>query len=84
MYEILFSRKAAKAIRSLPKIYQKRLKEILSSLKINPYSYPYKKIQGEVGLYRIRLGKFRILYEVRSSSEEIYFLKIELRKKAYK
>jgi len=43
MYEILFSRKAAKFVSNLPPDSKNKLKEILAALKENPYSYPYKK-----------------------------------------
>jgi mRNA interferase RelE/StbE len=83
LFKIFFSKKASKSIKILPKANRERLKEIILSLKENPFNYPYKKIQGEVNLYRIRLGKYRILYEVKGDQSEIIILKVELRKKVY-
>ncbi len=83
MYEILFSKKAAKFVSNLPPGYKNKLKEILSALKENPYSYPYKKIRGETNLYRIRIGKYRILYEINKDKNQIIILKIDKRERVY-
>lgn len=48
MYEIIFSKRAAKFISELPKGYRNKIKEILKVLQQNPYSYPYKKIKSEI------------------------------------
>ncbi len=39
----------------------KRIKDTLGNLKENPFSYPYKKIKGKTNVYRIRVGKYRVL-----------------------
>ena len=83
MFKIIFSRKASKSITTLPRANRNRLKEIIISLTRSPFVYPYKKIQGEIYIYRIRLGQYRILYEVKTDIKEIVILKIELRKKVY-
>ena len=64
MYEIIFTEKASNFAEKLPKANKRKLKEILEKLKENPFSYPYRKIKGESNLYRIRIGTYRILYEV--------------------
>ena len=86
MYEIIISGKAAKFISDLPPGYKSKIKEILLTLKDNPYGYPYKKIKGETNLYRIRVGKYRILYEVNinKDNKQIIILKIDKREKIYK
>ncbi|RLG55949.1 MAG: hypothetical protein DRN95_07325 [Candidatus Hydrothermarchaeota archaeon] len=54
------------------------------TLRENPFSYPYKKIKGEENTYRIRIGKFRILYEVDEKNNLIIIFKAERRERAYK
>jgi mRNA-degrading endonuclease RelE of RelBE toxin-antitoxin system len=46
MYELIFSKEAARFIESLDKGYKRKIKEILEALRGNPFSYPYKKIRG--------------------------------------
>ena len=43
-----------------------------------------KKIRGKTNLYRIRLGKYRILYEVNEVERRVVILKIDERGKVYK
>jgi mRNA interferase RelE/StbE len=81
--KVLFTKKAGKFITSLQKGYIKKLKEIIKHLRINPFSYPYKKIRGETHIYRIRIGKYRILYEVDDSENTITILKVSTRESIY-
>ena len=83
MYRILFTKKATKTIKSLPKGNKKRLNEIMNFLESSPFHYPYKKIQGETNTYRIRLGTYRILYEVREANKESIILNIDVQGKIY-
>ena len=84
MYELIYSKQSRKFIRSLQKGYRDKLKDIMVQLRENPFSYPYKKIRGDVNTYRIRVGRYRILYEIDQNSKRIAILKIEFRGKVYK
>jgi len=64
MYEMLFSRTALHFVRTLQESYKEKIKDALRNLKENPFSYPYKKIKGKTNVYRIRVGKHRVLYKV--------------------
>ncbi|NMA31057.1 MAG: type II toxin-antitoxin system RelE/ParE family toxin [Candidatus Methanofastidiosa archaeon] len=59
------------------------MRYIIDHLKENPYSYPYKKIKGGTNLYRIRIGGFRISYEINENESIINILKIGKRDKFY-
>jgi len=83
MYEIGFTRKAAEFIRSLPKGQKEKLRKFLELMKDNPFSHPYRKIRGETNLYRIRLGKYRMLYEINEELKKVIILKVDKRSKAY-
>jgi len=84
MYDVILSKKAAKFISNLPSDYKDKIRTILSVLKENPYGYPYKKIRGETSLYRIRVGKYRILYEVDKRNRRVIILKVDEREKVYR
>jgi len=45
---------------------------------------PLKKIRGEEHTYRIRVGQFRILYEVDDENFRVVIFKIERREQAYR
>ena len=84
MYEVVFSRSAAEFVQSLPKGHRARLRRILEAMKENPFSQPYRKIRGETDLYRIRLGRFRVLYEINDLAKRVTVLKIDSRNRVYK
>ena len=83
VYEIVFTHRLAKFIESLSLGRQEKLKDIIVSMKSNPFSYPYRKIRGETNLYRIRLGKFRMLYEINDKEKRVVILKVNKRGKVY-
>ena len=84
MYDIVFTGKASNFIGELKLGYRKRLKEILLQMKKNPFSFPYRKIRGENNLYRVRLGQYRILYQVNEYEKRVVILKIETRSRGYR
>ena len=83
MYRILLSRKAEKFVRSLSKEYQRRIRDIIKSFQESAFPYPYTKIKGEVNTYRIRVGEYRIVYEVDKIGNIIRILKIDKRGRVY-
>jgi mRNA-degrading endonuclease RelE of RelBE toxin-antitoxin system len=67
IFEINIKDKSLKFISSLQKNDRERLKEAILVLKEDPIpikSLDITKLKGEKNKYRIRKGKFRIVYEV--------------------
>lgn len=83
MYEVILSRSAAKFIESLDKAYRIKIKKIIEVMRENPFAYPYKKIRWEHNLYRIRIGKYRILYEIDKTEGKIIIIKIDKKSRIY-
>ncbi len=83
-YKVIFSKKAAKFVYVLEKSHKEKLKQIVMQLRNNPFSYPYKKIKGKENMYRIRIGKYRMLYEVDKINKRIIILKMDARGRVYK
>ncbi len=82
-YSVIFTRKAGEFIKNAETGYRRKLQLIIEKLSENPYSYPYKKLRGYTSLFRIRIGKYRILYEVDKQRKIIIILKIEKRENVY-
>jgi mRNA interferase RelE/StbE len=49
-----------------------------------PFPMGYKKLKGGKNAYRLRVGDYRILYEVDSSAREITIYTVEHRGKVYR
>ena len=71
---------------ALPPSIQKRINKAIDSLVINPLSgTQIKKLSGKLkGLYRYRLGKLRIIYQVLESDRKVLVAEIGPRGDIYK
>ena len=60
-----------------------RIDRDIQRLRNSPFPMGVKKLRGEENKYRIREGKYRILYEVDQKNKTIVIYRIKLRKTAY-
>jgi len=82
-YKIYLKRSAEKELSHLPlKIHDRIIKRLLS-LKRNPKSSNVKKLRGREG-YRIRVGDYRILYEIDEKKKRVEIVSIGHRKEIYR
>jgi mRNA interferase RelE/StbE len=63
-YEIQFTRAAERALAALPKDDMRRVDEAIVGLVENPLPPGSKKLKGADGLYRIRVGDYRLVYSI--------------------
>ena len=80
-FEIEFSKEAAKQYKKLPKGYQKLVDIALYRLS-ETSEIDLKHVEGEEDVYRIRVGKYRLL--LRKFKEAILIFKISTRGDVYK
>ncbi|CAG0984457.1 hypothetical protein METP2_02182 [Methanosarcinales archaeon] len=86
-FEINIKDKSLKFISSLQKHDRARLKEAMLALKEDPVpikSLDITKLKSEKNKYRIRKGKFRIVYEVIWDQKVILIHRVDFRGTAYK
>ena len=86
VYRIEFVKSARKEFSQVPKEIRERVLEALDILSKNPFSefLKIKKLKGADSLYRIRLGDYRLVYEVQNSVLIIIVIKIGHRKDIYR
>ncbi len=85
-YEVLIHKKLAKSTKNLTKNHLEKFAKLIDVLRINPYpwkEFDLKKIEGSEDTYRIRFGKYRIIYYIDKEKKAIHILKFEFRKKVY-
>ncbi|WP_125717789.1 type II toxin-antitoxin system RelE family toxin [Flavobacterium ustbae] len=63
MYSIDFSRKAEKKLDKLSDVIANPILSAIGKLAENPRPNGYKKLKGRPG-YRIRVGDYRVIYEI--------------------
>jgi Cytotoxic translational repressor of toxin-antitoxin stability system len=83
-YRIEFARKALREFQNLPAQVKKRLKPKIDALGQNPRPRGVKKIEGKENLYRIRVGDYRVIYEVLDKVLLVLVVKLGDRKDIYK
>ena len=69
----------------LSPIYKKLKNFVYPQLKSNPFFGPnIKKLKGELeGLYRFRLGNYRLFYKIDNNNVIVFIIKLKHRKEAY-
>ncbi len=78
-YTVVFKPSVAKQIRRLDKKEQKKIIAVAESLASNPRPYGYKKLVDKEILYRVRVGNYRIIYEIFDNILVINILQIKKR-----
>jgi mRNA interferase RelE/StbE len=82
-YTILIERYAQKQIMKLDKKVIPLIKASIADLADNPRPYGYKKLKGE-DAYRIRVGDYRIIYEIDDGKIIVTVVSVGHRKDIYK
>lgn len=84
MYEILFESKAEKELLELPKEILRKIDTKIQQLKENPRPPGIKKLAGKIEGWRMRVGDYRILYQIDDENKLVKVYRIKHRREAYK
>jgi len=84
MYEIYLENSAEKDLRKLPAASFKTIIIKIKTLADNPHPSGSIKIKDSDKFWRIRIGNYRVIYEINDSSKIIKIYKIRHRKDAYR
>jgi mRNA interferase RelE/StbE len=82
-YRVFVRKSVLKDLRRIPKKDVKRILKDIKFLKENPRPPQSKKLSGEEK-YRLRAGKYRVLYEIQDKQLIICVVKIRHRKDVYR
>jgi mRNA interferase RelE/StbE len=85
MYEILFTKQADRALRKMSRKTARLIREKLDQLAQDPYARNpnVTKLQGRPG-YRLRVGDWRVIYELEDDRLVILVLKVAPRGGVYR
>jgi len=82
-YKLEFKKSATKELKALPNKGIKRILQSVDKLIEDPRPFNSKKLSA-TERYRIRVGDYRILYEIKDQILIIYIIKIAHRKDLYR
>ncbi len=85
MYEIFFTKQANKTLRKMPRNVSTLIRQKLDVVAQDPYGQynNLTKLQNRPG-YRLRVGDWRIIYEIQDDKLIILVLKIASRGEIYR
>lgn len=82
-YTVIFKPSVAKQIRRFSKKEQRKIIAAAENLASDPRPFGYKKLVNQEGLCRIRVGNYRIIYEIHDKVLQITVLRVADRREAY-
>jgi mRNA interferase RelE/StbE len=83
-YHITVKASVEKDIRKIPADIAARIFEHIEALSADPFPHDARKLTGAEYLYRVRVGDYRIIYEVIQEDREITIIYIRHRSSAYR
>jgi mRNA interferase RelE/StbE len=82
-YRVIFTKSVKKDFRKIPKIEASKILNEIKELAKNPRSSKTKKLKGEK-LYRLRVGNYRVIYDIKDNLMLIFVVKLGHRSDIYR
>lgn len=85
MYNIEFTKQAMKDLHRIPKNYVVLIFKRVKQLSANPHNMELdvKKLKGVLNVYRLRVGDYRVIYEIEDKKLLINVVKVQSRGNVY-
>jgi mRNA interferase RelE/StbE len=83
-FRIEWKKSTHKDLRKLPASIVERVIEAVEGLAENPFPHGVEKLSGSQHAYRIRLGDYRIVYEVITDLKLVEIQRVRHRKDVYR
>lgn len=82
-YQVFFAPAAEKELEALPKKIVGRITAKIDGLAEDPRPHGCLKLRGEENQYRIRVGAYRVVYEIHDEKLVVLVVRVRDRKDAY-
>ena len=83
-YEIRWKNSAEKDLRNIDPQQIPRIVTAVESLVDNPFPRQHRKLQGAEWDYRIRVGDYRVIYQVDTETKVVIIYHVRHRREAYR
>ena len=84
MYRVLLERSAERDLRRLPPTIHDRVIAALQALAGNPRPPGCRKLTGSENDWRIRVGDYRVVYEIANAVREVRVHRVRHRREVYR
>jgi mRNA interferase RelE/StbE len=94
-FSVRLSREIRAFILSLPRAHQEKVEKLIDKLSENPYpfrakfidlsstNFDIKKCKGHSTRFRVRIGEYRLIYQIDETSAQVLILKLDTRSDIY-
>lgn len=83
MFEIDYSPSSKKFLQTQDKFLSERILEKIKLLQEAPVPHNAVRVEGQNRTFRIRIGKYRVLYEIKWELKIIYIKGVDKRSRIY-
>ena len=83
-YTVRFASTATRDFRRLPVQIQDLVRFAIRRLAVNPRPPGVRKLSGNAADYRIRVGQYRVLYDINDAEILVYIVRIGHRREVYR
>lgn len=83
-YTVSFTRAALKELNKLEQPLRRRILAAITLLEENPRPDGVKKLAGDENAWRIRIGDYRVLYEIHDGNLLVVIFRAAHRREVYK
>jgi mRNA interferase RelE/StbE len=86
IYQVKFTKRASRELMKIPLAVREKITSSLELLRINPFAeiIQFKKLRTNQRLYRIRIGDYRVIYEIHAEVLIIIVIRLGHRKDVYR
>ena len=82
-YQIAFHKAAAKELANLPGKVQRKIAAVIEGLRVDPFPQAAQTLRGSTNARRIRVGQYRVVYEVYVDRVIVYIVAVGHRREIY-
>lgn len=82
-YTVKIERKALKALKKIHPVHRERLEEAIDGLADDPRPPGVRKLTGSERTWRVRVGDYRVVYDIFDDELVVHVVRVAHRKDAY-
>lgn len=83
-YKLFIKPSVLKQLEKIDPVYRSKIRDKIRLLETDPRHHGSIKLSGEENAYRIRVGKYRIVYEIYDSKVLVCVFNVDHRKDIYR